>query len=70
MGKDPHVPKGRITKRILVMSPGYGSIAGKKAAQMSWEAAESRSSSRMWVVRRKDELQENQASRVNVVMTS
>lgn len=42
----------------------------KKTAQMSWEAAESWSSSRVWVVRRKDGLQEKQASCVNVVMTS
>lgn len=72
VGENPHVSKGRIPKRILVPSPDCGSSARKKkkkkSAQMSWEAAESRSSSRMWEVGEKDGLQENQISHIKAVM--
>lgn len=53
----------------VVLAPG-GKKKKKKAARMSWEAAESRSSSRMWEAGEKDGPQENQASQGNAVMPS
>lgn len=74
VGENPHVSKGRRTKRILVTSPDCGSISRKKKKKKSCsdvlEAAESRSSSRMWEAGEKDGLQENQASQENAVMPS
>lgn len=72
VGENFLVSKGRRIKRILVTSPDCGSSprGKKKAARMSWEAAESRISSRMWEAGEKDGPQENQASQGNAVMPS
>lgn len=52
----------------VVLSPGKKKK--KKSCSDVLEAAESRSSSRMWEAGEKDGLQENQASQENAVMPS